>query len=263
MKNNRLHMFSLLCEYYDPTFTADAAETLIPADLLEVRNKWDYTYEQTDAPPEPDAGPPAPYYVVLSEDQTPEQALDALVARAVGKLRRAPGKFVLTQVRASHAVTREPGTGSRVPSSHCHVSLACNHPMATWREPGNPEPVHRFRPTHGGVRTRVHSQAFLQTMRSLTDGVRWKGIGGPSDGESEKTFAQRVRETTDTNHPTTKWESVKGRAAAQRGTSAYHIYNYELQRRVEAPTDEDDNARNKRQRLPEAPPAGGPSGATP
>ena len=110
---------------------------------------------------------------------------------------------------------------------------------------------------------RVHSQAFLEAMRSLTDGVRWKGIGGPSDGASDKTFAIRVREAVNKYHSDIKWEQKGGHSAAKRGTSAWHIYNYELQRRVEAPTDEDDNARNKRQRLPEAPPAGGPSGATP
>ena len=104
---------------------------------------------------------------------------------------------------------------------------------------------------------RVHSQAFLEAMRSLTDGVRWKGIGGPSDGASDKTFAIRVREAVNKYHSDIKWEQKGGHSAAKRGTSAWHIYNYELQRRVEAPADEDGNARNKRQRPTEAPPAPG------
>ena len=101
MKENRLHMLSLLCEYYDPTFTADTAETLIPADLRKTRDDWDYMYDIDGflALPEPDAGPPVPYYVLHDNDQTPEDAFDELVERTVGMLARAPGKFVLTQVR--------------------------------------------------------------------------------------------------------------------------------------------------------------------
>ena len=74
-------------------------------------------------------------------------------------------------------------------------------------------------------------------MRGLTDGVRWNGIGGPSDGKSDKTFAQRVREAMNKNYPAFKWEQKGGHAAAKRGTSAWHIYGYTLPERVEAPAD--------------------------
>jgi len=82
-------------------------------------------------------------------------------------------------------------------------------------------------------------QEFLETMRQLTDGVHWRGIGGPHDlaNVERSSFANAVREYND-QHSDLLFEKTKGAAASRRGAGAsgWHLYNCALPALVERPT---------------------------
>lgn len=96
IKKNRLHMLSLLCEYYDAGFDPEVA---LPADLRRIRDEWDYKYDASGSPSAAvDAGPPAPYYVVHEGSKTSEEAFADLVQQVAGMCKRAKGKLVTLKV---------------------------------------------------------------------------------------------------------------------------------------------------------------------
>lgn len=96
IKKNRLHMLSLLCEYYDAGFDPEAA---MPADLRRIRDEWDYKYETPDSPSAAvDGDPPTPYYVVHNKSQTSDEALTEVVEQVTGMCTRAKGKLVTLKV---------------------------------------------------------------------------------------------------------------------------------------------------------------------
>lgn len=76
-------------------------------------------------------------------------------------------------------------------------------------------------------------------MRTLTDGVHWRGIGGPDDLSNieRSTFAKTLRDTVDETSDMT-FEKLQGAAAARRGAGAsgWHLYNFMLPELVEQPT---------------------------
>jgi hypothetical protein len=99
VKANRIHMLSLLCEYYNASFDEEAS---IPTDLLRVRNEWDYRYEGGGSSSNDVAAttPPAPLYIVPSgKNRTQSEVLDDLIEKTCELLVKAPGKLVTLKVR--------------------------------------------------------------------------------------------------------------------------------------------------------------------
>ena len=106
IKKNRLHMLSLLCEYYNAGFDAEKS---IPDDLKRIRDEWDYRYDLAESRPtaEVDHGPPAPCYVVMDGTaQTPEEALCDLVKRVGDMCKPAQNKLVTLKVRSQNSTPR-------------------------------------------------------------------------------------------------------------------------------------------------------------
>ena len=101
IKRNRLHMLSLLCEYYDADFNVEAS---IPPDLLAVRDEWRYEYEggadTSLAIRDGGAAPSGTIYVAYNEDdKSPEEIRCDLVDQVADLLTPAPGKLVTLVVR--------------------------------------------------------------------------------------------------------------------------------------------------------------------
>lgn len=78
-------------------------------------------------------------------------------------------------------------------------------------------------------------------MRLLTDGVHWRGIGGPDDftNVERSVFASNVRDEYDKCGAFT-FEKIKGGAATRRGegASGWHLYNVTLPSIVDGPPEE-------------------------
>jgi hypothetical protein len=101
INKNRIHMLSLLCEYYNSTFDEEAS---IPDDMLQVREEWNYRYDtegevgssSTDLVP---TAAPAPIYLVPPDrTQTPTEALNELVEKTCELLVATSGKLVTLMV---------------------------------------------------------------------------------------------------------------------------------------------------------------------
>ena len=69
-------------------------------------------------------------------------------------------------------------------------------------------------------------------MRRLTDGVHWRGIGGPDNftNVERSVFATNVRNEYDKCAGASAFEKIKGAAATRRGegASGWHLYNVTL-----------------------------------
>ena len=82
-------------------------------------------------------------------------------------------------------------------------------------------------------------QEFAFTMRQLTDGVHWRGIGGPDDTSNieRSSFAKALRDAVD-QLLDRGFERLQGGAAAARGkgASGWHLYNCTIPSLVEQPT---------------------------
>ena len=78
-------------------------------------------------------------------------------------------------------------------------------------------------------------------MRLLTDGVHWRGIGGPDDFTNieRSVFASNVRKEYDQRGASAFFKQ-KGAAATRRceGVSGWHLYNVTLPSIVDGPPEE-------------------------
>ena len=86
----------------------------------------------------------------------------------------------------------------------------------------------------------VTLKALVETMRRLTDGVHWRGIGGPDnfDNVERSPFAKTFRGAFE--HATSLvFVRLQGGAAMRRGcgASGWHLYNMTLSSIVDTPTD--------------------------
>ena len=75
----------------------------------------------------------------------------------------------------------------------------------------------------------------------MTDGVHWRGIGGPDNftNVERSVFATNVRNEYDKRAGASEFDKIKGAKATRRGegASGWHLYNMTLPSFVDKPVD--------------------------